>query len=103
MDSMRRNPENRTAFERQGTTNGKKILKSQGHPIRPVSVQPMIAHADAKARAHPEEEERDSQCTPTEQEQRGDRPEVEKAEGDAVGPVYFSRVGQVDRVVAHGD
>jgi hypothetical protein len=67
-----------------------------------MSVQSVIAHADAKARAHPEEEERDSQCMPTEHEQCGDRPEVEKAEGDAVGPVYFSRIGYVDQVGAHG-
>jgi len=34
VDSMRRNPENRPTFERQSTTNSKKILESRGAGCR---------------------------------------------------------------------
>src|SRR5438094_928064 len=50
------------------SANSKKILERQRHLIRPVSVQPMIAHADAETRTHPEEEQGDGQCLPTEHE-----------------------------------
>ena len=84
---MRCNPENRPTFERQRAANSKEILESQRHLIRTVSVQPMVAHADAKAGTHPVEEESDNQCTPIEHEECGYRSNVKKAEGDAIGPV----------------
>src|SRR5260370_35833276 len=59
VDSMCRNPENRSTLERQRAANGKKILKRQRHLIRPVSVQPMVAHADPEAGTHPVEEQSD--------------------------------------------
>ena len=65
-------------------------------------VQPMIAHANTKTGAHPEQEQRHRQRLPTEHEQGGDRPNVEKAEGDAINPVYFSRGGDLDQVGGHG-
>lgn len=68
MDSMRRNPEDRSALERQRGTNGKEMLKSQRDSIRPMRVQPMIAHADAKASSHPVEKNGGRTSIPAEHE-----------------------------------
>src|SRR6185295_6790484 len=102
VDSMRRHPKNRPALERQSAANGEKVLKSQGYLIRPVRVKPMVAHADAEPGTHPEEEERDGKCGPTEHEKCGDRSGMEKAERDAIGPVYFlPGVNDIDWVGGH--
>src|ERR1700747_2141883 len=102
MDSMSRDPENRPTLERQRTAYSKKVFERQRHLIRTVSVQPMVAHADAKAGTHPVEEERDSQCIPVEHEECGYRSEVENSEGDAISPVYFWRVSYTHRGGGHG-
>ncbi len=68
MDSMGRNPEDRSALERQRATNGKEILKSQRDLIRPMRVQPMVAHADAKASSHPVEKNGGRTSIPAEHE-----------------------------------
>jgi hypothetical protein len=34
--------------------------------VRPVSMQPVVSHADAQASTHPIEKERDAKCMPIE-------------------------------------
>ncbi|SPF54342.1 hypothetical protein SBA4_6330008 [Candidatus Sulfopaludibacter sp. SbA4] len=102
VDTMGRHPENGPAFQRQRARYRKEILNCQRHLVGPVRMEPVVAHADAEAGAHPVEEQRDSQCVPTEHEQCRDGSEVEKAERDGIGPVALVRVGYVDRVLSHG-
>ena len=65
----------------------KKYSSSFGTLIRPVRVQPVIAHADAEADAHPVEERRQGRRRPREVEQRGDGADVEADHGDEGDPV----------------
>src|ERR1700728_3530688 len=87
MNAMRGYPENRAAFKRECAANGKQILKSPWHLVRPVRVQPMVAHADAQPGGKPEQEKRDSQVRPTEHEEGGDGPHVQNHQHDNGWPI----------------
>src|SRR5262249_35432689 len=53
MDTMRRHPENRTPFERERAANSEKVFEEPGDFVRPMRVQPVIAHTDTKPNPHP--------------------------------------------------
>ena len=48
VDAMRRDPENRTAFERQRAAEGQEILDPFVGLVAAVRQQPVIRHADAE-------------------------------------------------------
>jgi hypothetical protein len=101
MDSVRGNPKDRSPLQRQRGTNSKEILKGQRYLIRPMRVQPMVAHADAKARTHPVEKNGDGTSLPAEHEQRGYGSAVEKPKNNTINPVYSPGFGYVDEICAH--
>ena len=47
MDAMGGNPEDRTAFEREGAADGEDVLQPFGDAIAAMGEQAMVAHADA--------------------------------------------------------
>ena len=54
VNAVRGNPENRPAFQRQGSANREAILEPSRNSIGTMSMQAMITHADAKSGGHPE-------------------------------------------------
>ena len=56
MLSMRRDPEDRSALERQRGTDRQEILKPPRRAEAAVRMQPVIAHADAEPDRHPVQE-----------------------------------------------
>ena len=75
--AVRRDPENRPAFERQRAADGQEVLERLRRLVAAVRVQPVIAEADAEADRHPVQHERDEQVRPAEEEQRGHGEDVE--------------------------
>jgi hypothetical protein len=62
----------------------------------------MVAHADAQTGTHPKQEKRGIKCVPTKYKECSDRAEVEEAKSDAIGPVDFSRVSNIDPAGVQG-
>ena len=58
--------------------NGEEIFDHLRHLVRPVRVQPVIAHADAEADADPVEERGQRHRRPRKVEQRGDGSDVKR-------------------------
>src|SRR5712692_4697857 len=103
VNPMGGNPGNRSALQRQRAANGKEILKSQRHLVRPVRVQAMVAHADAQTGGSPVKENRNGEGVPVEHEQRGDGPYVEDRHHDADGPVDSLMVRNPDDFSSHSN
>src|SRR5580692_5009585 len=90
MNAVRRDPENRSAFERERGADGQEVL----HPLRSlvatVREQPMISHADTQAARNPPQEHGDEQSLPCEEEKRRHRAHVKQAHEDRGHPVHFT-------------
>src|SRR5580700_753318 len=90
MNAVRRDPENRTAFERERSADGQKIL----HPLRrlvpTVREQAMISHADSQAARNPPQEHGNEQSLPCEEEKCRHRAHVKQAHKDRGNPVNFT-------------
>ena len=69
----------------------KKYSRTKGTLIGPVSVQPVIAHADAKSGRYPVEKHRHCQTLPIEHKQSGNRSNMEQEEDGAGDPVQSTR------------
>src|SRR5258707_12289129 len=87
MNAMRRNPENRSAFESESRTPGKKLFHPLGRLVSAMRQQPVIAHADAKAPGNPPQKNGDEECFPGEEKQRCNRADVKQAHRDCSTPV----------------
>jgi hypothetical protein len=66
-----------------------------------MGVQPMIAHADSQAGAHPVKNHRDREGSPVEHEQSGDRADMEQGKHRARYPVHFLIVRDINDFSAH--
>ena len=56
VDAMGSDPEDRSAFERESTTDSKEIFQSEGDFVAAMGEQPMIAKTDAETDGHPIQE-----------------------------------------------
>src|SRR3954447_16570771 len=77
VDTMRRNPEERTAFERERGAEGKEVLDGLVRLVAAMSQQAVIAHADAEAAGDVPEDCRQSQRLPGEKEECSHSTDVE--------------------------
>src|SRR5579864_8582433 len=77
MNAMSCNPEDRPAFESEGSTNCQEIF----HPLRrfvaAMREQPVISHADSQAAGYPPEHGHGQQCLPRKEKQRRNGADVE--------------------------
>ena len=96
MDPMNGHPRDRPAFERERPADRKEILKTSGHFVRAVRVQPVITHADTQPCGHPIKKDRGPENLPAEKKQRGDRPQMEQDHDAGNGPVGLLLVEHVD-------
>ena len=64
VNPVRRHPENRSAFERQGRAPGQEILHPLWRLVSTMGQQPVIAHADSQAARNPPQENGDEKCFP---------------------------------------
>src|SRR5882724_6407915 len=64
MNAMSRDPENRSALERQRRAPGEEVFDPFWSLVSAMGYKPMIAHADAKAPGNPPEEHRNEECLP---------------------------------------
>ena len=101
MDTMRGDPGDGTAFECQTAADRKKVFQQPGRLVGPVSVEPMIAQADAKAGRHPVQKHRNPEISPTENEQRRNRPQMEQGHGNARGPVQSLVLSNLKDLTTH--
>ena len=98
MHAMRRHPENRSALQRQRAADRKEIFQPQRHLVRPVRVQPVVAHADAETDRDLVKHGRYGKSAPTEHEEGGDRPhmqEYQERSGERVKPLASCQLGDV--------
>jgi hypothetical protein len=86
VDPVSRHPEDGPPFERQRAAYSEKILQARRDLLLPVSMQPMVAHADSQTGAHPEQEDRPRKGRPAEGEQRGYHTDMENRECDEISP-----------------
>ena len=101
VDAMGSDPGDGTAFERKAAANRQKIFQETGRLVGAMGVQAMIAQTDAEACSHPIEENGDSQISPTEDEKRRDRPEMEQDHGDRRSPVQPLVLRNLEDLVTH--
>src|SRR5438552_8897466 len=94
-------PVDRSALQRQGAAQGEEILQRQWNCVRPVRVQAMIPHADPNARCNPVQQNRNRKIPPVEHEQRGDRCDVKKTEGNGRGPVEMLSIVNASLLDVH--
>ena len=87
MNAMRRDPENRSTFQRERSANREKILQQPWHSVRTVRMQAMVAHADAQANRHPIKKCGNKQRLPGEEKERGNRSHMEQPHHNSRGPV----------------
>src|SRR5260370_25424751 len=78
MNAMRRHPEERASFQRQGSAYGQKIFDPFVSLVSAMREQAVIAHADAQAAGHPIQKHRQRQIFPAEHEQRSDGANVKR-------------------------
>jgi hypothetical protein len=83
------NPKNRSAFERQRSANRKEVFDELRYPVRTMRMQPVIAHADAKADRHPIENGCNNERFPAKHEQGGNRARMEQYQSDTGYPINF--------------
>ena len=103
VDAMRSHPEDRPAFEGHGAADGKQVFESQGHLVRAVRVQPVVAHADPQSGGEPQEEQGDRQVRPTEHEERRDGADMQKDQYQGGRPVQgLLGGGELDEVEGTG-
>ena len=71
-------PEDGSAFEREGGADGEEILHPFGRLVAAMGEESMVAHADAEASGDPPEKHGDEEGLPMEHEERGDGADVER-------------------------
>jgi hypothetical protein len=84
-------PEDVSAFDCQGSANGKEVFDEFRHLIRAMRVQPVIAHTDAEPYRHPIQKCRYDERFPAKHEQGGNRAQMEEYQSDTRYPVNLSR------------
>src|SRR5437588_9046683 len=80
MDSVRRDPGDRTAFESQRAADGQKVLDPFRRLERTMCQQPVVSHSDAEAQRNPVESKRRKEGMPAKEEKSNGCPSVEYAE-----------------------
>src|SRR5947209_2630561 len=91
MNPVGRDPLDRPALQRQRGADRENILDPLRRLVAAVRQQPVVAHADAEASGHPEDDEGNDQRRPREHEERGHRAYVEDDHGDGGCPVDAPR------------
>src|SRR5690242_9214600 len=76
MDAVRRHPEERSAFQRQGRAHRQKILKPFVGFESAMRQQSVIRHTNAQAAGHPPQKKEHKKRLPGEHEERCDGPHV---------------------------
>ena len=84
---MRRNPGNRPAFEREGTTQCEEVFERPWNYIRTMCVQPMVAQTDSKSGAHPVKKNGDCEDLPAKKGKRRKRANMKENHDDGGCPV----------------
>ena len=89
MNSMRGDPENRSAFERQRGKDRKRVFEPLGNLVSAVREKPVIAHPDSQACRHPPQNYRDKERLPREEKQRHNGAHVKQRHKRSRNPVDF--------------
>src|SRR6187399_1847027 len=102
VDAVRRDPENRAAFQSQSSADGEEVLEGLRNVIRTMRMQPVIAQADPEANRHPVNGHGDKHDLPTEHEERGDCAYVKQSKNNSADPIRPVVPMQCDNLVTHG-
>ena len=88
MNTMGGNPGNGSALHCERAANSEKVFEKERHLIGPVSMQPVIAHADAKPGGYPIQKDGSGKQLPAKNEQCGNCGHMKNAHYDRNGPIY---------------
>src|SRR5437899_2110794 len=91
MDTMRGDPENRSAFQRQCRTNGEEVFHPLGSLETAMREQAVIAHTDAPSERDPPEKQRYKEYLPTKKEERSHSADMKEGHEDRGDPVNALR------------
>jgi hypothetical protein len=98
VNAVRGNPENRPAFQSQGSANRKEILQPSRNFIGSMGMQAMITHTDAQTSGHPEQKSSDCKTAPVEHKKCYESADMENRQSQNRGPVHLLAVRDVDNV-----
>ena len=87
VDAMRRHPEDRTALERQRAAPGQDVFDPLARLVAAMGQQAVIRHADAEHAGDDIQDEGREDRPVVDEEERGDRTDVERGHRDRRDPV----------------
>jgi hypothetical protein len=87
MNAMARYPVQWTAFERDRSAHGERVLQQLWNLVTAMRQQPVVPHTDSQAHADEPQNHRNPKCTPGKEEKRGNRTHMKKAHEEKVEPV----------------
>jgi hypothetical protein len=87
MNAMGGYPEDGTALKREAAAHGDEVFDPLGNPIAAMGEQAVVGHTDADVDREEVHDEEDGQIFPREEEEGGNRSDVEEPHGDGGDPV----------------
>ena len=87
VDAVGGDPEDGSAFKREGAAHGDEVLDPLGGAVAAVRQQAVIGHADADVDGEEVHDDEGGEVLPGEEEERGDGADVEEAHDDGGDPV----------------